>query len=575
MRTLTRVLLAALMPACIVLPARAQTPGTAPVTVRSAVDRIIQQEAQTAKIMRGYSPRIETYIQEERPDPQFGSVPVKDHYFLGQVDFRYQLNEHSFIANPSAWSQFRAGLSRDFAGGVTFSQPGFVAMMLPDPDRFDRKHYQFEYVRQEFLGSVRCLVFDVAPLPKTGKGTFMGRIWAEDQGYNIVRINGTYLNAMAMSRYFHFDSWRVNVQPGLWLPAYIFSSDDVPSGVPLVGHTLHFKAESRLWGYDLKIAHHEEESTELIVEDNSAQNQANDVDDYSPVESQRLFQRDAENNYLDRLQKAGLLAPPGPVDKILETVVNNLEVTNNLNIDPPVHCRVLLTSPLEVFAVGHTIVISRGLIDVLPDEASLAMVLSHGLARIALGYQLDTRFGFDDRLIFPDTQSLQRLKLTLNEHDEDAIDAKTLLLLQNSPYKDKLGNAGLFLKELDARAKDLPSLLDARLGNPLGWGGHVHRLTELMSRAPELQQQNVAQIAALPLGARIKINSWNDAISMMKTQPVALLSAREKLPFEVTPLRPYLVRVEAPQASESQGTQSPAVAAAPQPAAAASVNPQR
>ena len=56
------------------------------------------------------------------------------------------------------------------------------------------------------------------------------------------------------------------------------------------------------------------------------------------------------------------------MDKTLETVVNNLEVTNNLDID--VHCRVMLTSTLETFSIGHTIVISRGLLDVLPDEAS-------------------------------------------------------------------------------------------------------------------------------------------------------------------------------------------------------------
>lgn len=558
MRMLTRMLPAAFLLTGISLLA-AQTPAQAPVTVQAAVDRIVQQEARTAQRLRAYSPRIETYIQEERPDAEMGRVPVKDHYFLGQVDFHGTLGERSFTASPGFWTQFRTGLSRDFANGVIFNQAGFVAMMLPDPGRFDRKHYHFEYVRQEFLGNVRCLVFDVTPLPNTGRGTFMGRIWAEDQGYNIVRVNGTYLHAEAMSRYFHFDSWRVNVQPGLWFPAYIFSSDSVDNNIPLIGHTLHFKAESRLWGYNLKIAHHQQESTELIVEDTSAQTPPTDVDDYSPIESQRLFERDAENNYLDRLQKAGLLAPDGPVDKILETVVNNIEVTNNLNIDPPVRCRVLLTSPLEVFAVGHTIVISRGLIDVLPDEASLAMVLSHGLAQIALGYQLDTRFGFDDHLIFPDTQSLKRLKLSMNEHDEDAIDTKSLQLLEHSPYKDKLGNAGLFLRQLEARAKELPSLLDAQLGNPLGWGGHVHRLTQLMDHAPALQQRNVAQVAALPLGARIKIDPWNDDISMMKTQPVTLLSAREKMPFEVTPLRPYLIRIQS-GADSTTGKQSSAVA---------------
>jgi Zn-dependent protease with chaperone function len=81
------------------------------------------------------------------------------------------------------------------------------------------------------------------------------------------------------------------------------------------------------------------------------------------------------------------VAPEGEVDKVLLTVVNNLIVTNNLDLPRPVRTRVMITSPLETFSVGNTIVVSRGLIDVLPDEASLAMVLSHELAHIVLGTQ--------------------------------------------------------------------------------------------------------------------------------------------------------------------------------------------
>ena len=55
-----------------------------------------------------------------------------------------------------------------------------------------------------------------------------------------------------------------------------------------------------------------------------------------------------------------MLAPRGKIDAILETIVNNLEVTNGIEMDPPVHCRVLLTTPLESFTVGRTLVISRG-----------------------------------------------------------------------------------------------------------------------------------------------------------------------------------------------------------------------
>ena len=75
-----------------------------------------------------------------------------------------------------------------------------------------------------------------------------------------------------------------------------------------------------------------------------------------------------------RLEQGGFLAPRGPVDDVLDTVVNNLIDAANLNVTA--QCRVLLTTPIETFSIGHTIVISRGLIDVLPDEASLALVLA-------------------------------------------------------------------------------------------------------------------------------------------------------------------------------------------------------
>ncbi len=93
--------------------------------------------------------------------------------------------------------------------------------------------------------------------------------------------------------------------------------------------------------------------------------------------------------------------PWASVDKILQTVVNNLIVTNNLEIIPDVRCRVLLTSPLESFTVGHTIVVSRGLLDVLPDEASLAMTLAHELEPHRSGSSHRHQVRLQRSLLFP------------------------------------------------------------------------------------------------------------------------------------------------------------------------------
>jgi hypothetical protein len=270
--------------------------------------------------------------------------------------------------------------------------------------------------------------------------------------------------------------------------------------------------------------------------------QSEAAQDATPVEGERLWERQAEQNASERLQKIGLLAPPGDVDKVLETVVNNLAVTNNLEISPEVHCRVLLTTPLESFTIGHTIVVSRGLLDVLPDEASLAMILAHEMGHIVLGHKLNTNLAFNDQMFFPDQDTFERLDFTRGPADEAAADKKAVELLTNSPYKDKLANAGLFLKVLQARAPALKNLIRPHLGDSM-LDGKSPRMAALLTSAPQLEMRRTDQVAALPLGGRIKLDPWSDRIEMLKAKPLTLTSAQEKMPLEVTPFFPYLTRI--------------------------------
>jgi hypothetical protein len=131
-----------------------------------------------------------------------------------------------------------------------------------------------------------------------------------------------------------------------------------------------------LWGYDLSSGAREEELNQLLVESPGGVMDEDAQHDRSPLEAQREWRRQAENNVLDALQRDGFLAPPGDVDKLLDTIVNNLEVTSNLSGQFDLRCRVLLTSSLVLFSIENTIVISRGLIDVVPDQATLAAMLA-------------------------------------------------------------------------------------------------------------------------------------------------------------------------------------------------------
>lgn len=521
--------------------------GSSPVlTVNQAIDRIIEREHDENATIRRYHPIVETYIQDMKPDKDMGAVPVHDHYFLGQADLAKGVVNNSMLANKKGGKLDALNPLSHLAGFFTssFVPEGFLQMIYLDTTGFDRQHYQFEYVGREFLGEVRCLVFDLNPLPKSGRGRFKGRIWAEDQGFTIVRFNGVYTPVSGINGFnLHFDSWRLNLQPGLWLPAFIFSQESDLKD--FMGSHVRFKSQTRLWGYNLANAGHESEFSELTIESPTVIQQQSPQQDRSPIEAEREWQHQAEVNVIDRLQRTGLLAPSNEVDKVLETVVNNLEVTNNLDIQPEVHCRVLLTGTLESFSIGHTIVVSRGLIDVLPDEASLATILAQQLADIIVTKPSTDQWGFNDTTNVSTVEALSHFSFRDNPDQIQLAAQKALELLKNSPYKDKLGNAGLFLKQLDSQEKALPALINPHLGN------RVFIYTQLLSSGPQLQPNKLDQISALPIGARLKLDPWSDRVELLKAKPIPLLSAREKMPLEVTPFMPYLTRYQKPSSGVS------------------------
>jgi len=510
----------------------------AALTLNDVLDRVVQREHLFMAQMHHMHPLVETYLQDLKTDASGNATPVKDQYFLGRLDMTDGPEDVSFVGQPGFGHRMLAKLTGVYS--LHFLPMGFAQMVVLDSD-FQKKYYTFTFVRREFLGELRCLVIDVQPKEGQKTSRFMGRIWVEDQDYNIVRFNGSYYPQPKINFFFHFDSWRLNMRPGTWLPAYVYTEEsNLKTGLT---KSLHFKAQTRLWGYDLKGLNKNEEFTQILIDSpENVNDQSAAAADATPVVAERMWEKQAEENAVDRLQKIGLLAPSGELDKILSTVVNNLLVTNNIDLQGDIHCRVLLTAPLESFTIGHTIVISRGLLDVLPDEASLAMVLAHELSHIVLGHHFDTKLAFNDKLFFPDEESFQRLDFKRSGADEEAADTKALELLKNSPYKDKLGNAGLFLKALQVKGPDLPHLIRPHLGNSFA-GGKSIRMSSLLAAAPALDEKRLDQIAALPLGGRIKVDPWTDQVELSKAKPVALTSAREKMEFEITPFFPYLTRL--------------------------------
>jgi hypothetical protein len=322
------------------------------------VNSVIRQERRLTDLMRSFKPVIETYIQEEGSEYRFqrgGVIPNGDDYFLSRLDLSRDTLSIVPLADQENW--YQGGEKYYVQDPLPFSQAAFVQALFPDFDQFDRQNYTFEFVHWEVLGEVRCASVDVRPLENSKNRGFVGRIWVEDRNYGIVRFKGTFTSKGLAKRAFHFDSWRVNTRENWWMPAYVYTEEWNPRDLP--SHKLWFKAQTRLWGYELRNAR------DYRVNSKEA-DAPKDFPDPSPRKAEYT-----EGTTLERSQVLGLMAPDGEVNQVLETVVNNLLITNNLDI-ADVHCRVQLTLPLESFVIDRTIVLSRGLLDVLPDEATLA-----------------------------------------------------------------------------------------------------------------------------------------------------------------------------------------------------------
>jgi hypothetical protein len=512
------------------------------------VQRAIAREKILIQNIQKRTPLVETYIQDTRPDQKLYEVPVADTYMLSRVDFGKGFFDKTYNSrsNPADKKGFFksslasiAGLSKALGldSKFTYNPLGFTQMMFLDPYGFDQNRYVFSYVRREFLGTVRTWVFDVHP-KEAKTGLFYGRVWIEDQDANIVRFNGTFTppsNEDSSKYYFHFDSWRMNVQPDLWLPVAVYVEESQRSES---SKSVGLKAQTHFWGYSLRLPTRESENVNISVQD--AEDKSQDSQDVSPLQASRQWVTQAEDNVIDRLVQAGLVAPitqDGFEQKVLDQVVTNLIVPNNLQFSTPVHCRVLLTTTVEATTVGNTILLSKGLIDSMPlHEATIASVISVQLAHIALGHHIDTRYAFNDRLLFPDESTFQKINMYHTDHDNEEAVKTAMTYLEASMYKDELPKAGLYWSQLADRGKVLKALNSPRLGDSLLRPDGTPWMTQLAHSAPKINWDDLTQVPAQPLGSWLKTDPWDDRVHQLNTKVFAPMNPRDKMPLEVTPI---------------------------------------
>jgi hypothetical protein len=563
-----------------ILPSRKLTAGQ-----NALIDKAIGREKEVIKTVKDRAPLVETYIQNMKPDPVLGQVPESDQHFLGRVEFNKIIGDQTYEVNKST-SQgtanngklgfFKSSMSYITGLGgslhLNFHEAGFVQMLLMDSNGFDRQHYTFGYVRNDFLGNTPTAVFDVTPIGgKNSKGRFFGRIWIETRSGNVVRFNGDFSGTeKEYSEYYHFDSWRTNVQPDLWLPTSFYVEESDPKSV---SRTLKFKAINHVWGYVLKVPPPDAANASLDVV--GATDVSNDAQDVSPLGAQRAWVQQAEDNIVDRLFQAGLLDAPSEFDKTLEALANNILAYNNITLSRPIRCRTLLTEPLESVAIGNTIIVSKSLLDttgiITQDGAqqmgNLNAILAFQVAHIVLGHRLDTKYAFNDRLLFPTNSVFNRIPLHHTDADNAAAAKKTMELLSAKELADGQQYFGLYLQALQQRVKALKALNEPMIGDgltksdtdPTFW------MDAIMAKGIKLDMKDLKQQAAMPLSSFMRFDPWTDQVIVMHSTYEPLLTAADKMPFEVEPVYLKLSYYKPPVDAAAA---APAAAANQAPAAA-------
>jgi hypothetical protein len=549
------------------------------------IDKSIAREAVVIKTLRERAPIVETYIQNMRPDPVMGQIPDSDVHFLARVNFGKIIGDNGYIQEKQDNKGFlKHSLSylTALSGSLhlTYHESGFVQMLLVDSNSYNRQMYTFNFLRNDFLGTIPTVVFDVQPTKKSAVGRFAGRIWIDRNSGNIVRFNGSFSGGEKDVReYYHFDSWRTNVQDGLWLPTSVYIEESDPKSPQ---GTLKFKAVNHIWGYSLKIPQSDADQTDLQVV--GATDESQQAADVSPLQAQREWVEQAEDNVINRLYTAGLIDAPSDFDKILEALANNILAYNQIPLDRPIRVRTLLTEPLESLSVGNTILLSKGLIDTTAVPTSdgaqqmgnLNALLAFQVAHIVLGHHIDTKYAFSDRLMFPTESSFEKLPMHHTDADNAEAAKKAVELLGAKELADGQQYISLYLQQLQVREKGLKALTDPQIGDGLLRPDGTFWLQGLVAKGPKLNNSDLKQQAAMPLSQFLRRDPWTDQVIKLNTAYEPLLSARDKLPFEITPVYLRLAywtppaAPAAPPAPAASGTGTPAPA---QPAPSESSNP--
>jgi len=373
---------------------------------------------------------------------------IDDLYFLDRVDFGRAYGDtptERVLLGEHPWT--RRYIQKNTSAREHIFPAGFLSMLFVDLYDFNADRYALNYRGKENIAKTECLIFSVAPLSQRDSGRFRGEIWIDSSSYGIVRAKGVFTGPYerwyrGSPKYFHFDSWRERVGDGWWLPSVTYF-DERRTFRTDGNLDFHYRGYAILWRQ-----HDERRSSPA----NKTDHATSTVDDLSSPLSQ--------NGPVARLEADGLLAVSGPEEQRLNRAVQQIGPISFHKIE----CRVLLTTPLEMFAVGDIIVVSRGLLNLIPDESVLAVLLARQVAHIVLGHTLVA--GFFPHSLFDrhENKDFDGFGIRWRPEQERAADLETAVLLEGSIFENAVANTSAFLIALKSQSHRFPNLALPRFG---------------------------------------------------------------------------------------------------------------
>ncbi|MEO7970689.1 MAG: hypothetical protein ABI698_05270 [bacterium] len=107
--------------------------------------------------------------------------------------------------------------------------------------------YDFRYVGREKIDELNLFVFDVSPkvLPdakRTKERFFKGRVWVDDQDFQIVKTKGKGLAETKNNKFPTVETYREQIDGRYWFPTYSYADDEL---LYENGETLHVRMQVR------------------------------------------------------------------------------------------------------------------------------------------------------------------------------------------------------------------------------------------------------------------------------------------------------------------------------------------